>query len=162
VKTFSNNELKQFSEEITDTCFVKVQRNGNTGILYYKAGQVINARIDNEFGKKNADEILTWKDATFEKIKIDSVTKFQSDDIKFIFDMIEFNAMSADIYIKINGEIVVLSFSEGRLISVMPEKQVTKEFIQELISIKGQTLKMKQTAEKTGDIDVFISELLGE
>ena len=56
----------------------------------------------------------------------------------------------------------MLSFSEGCLISVIPEIEVNKEFITDLINSKGQNVKMKLTGEKTGYIKVFISELLAE
>ena len=162
MKSISNTELKQFSEEITDTCFVRVEKNGDNGILYYKGGNIINACINNTYGKTKANEILTWKDAKFRKVKIDSVSKFQSEDLKYVFDIIEFNGLSADVYLKQKGNIIVLSFSEGYLISVIPEVEVNKDFIKNLTNIKNQKVKMKLTGEKTGSIKVFVNELLNE
>jgi hypothetical protein len=162
LKTIGNTELKQFSEEITDTCFVKVEKDNNTAVLFYKAGEIIDACLNGVYGKAKAPEIVNWKDAEYYKVKVDSVSKFQSEDLKYMFDIIEFNGISADIYIKQSGQIVLLSFSEGCLISVIPETNVTKQFIQEILNIKGKNIKMKLTGEKTGDIKIFISEILSE
>ena len=153
-------ELKQFLEEVSDTCFVKIKKNEDIAVLYYKSGKLTELRINNSFEKDRFDEILTWKNPRFEKVKIDPVTKFKSEDLKYIFDSIEFYALSADIYIKQKRNILVLSFSEGALISVIPETEVTKDFIRELLNIKVKNIKMKLTGEKIGNMKIFLSELL--
>ena len=156
----SNIQLKKFCNEIKDTCFIKVVSNENTGILYYKNGRMINACINYHYGNDNVEEILNWKDSEFKKVKIDSVTKFSSEDLRYILDLIEYCDINADVYIKQKNNFLIMSFSIGCLVSVIPEVSVTKDLLLDLLTVKGKLYKMKLTGEKTGDIKIFISELL--
>jgi hypothetical protein len=158
----SSKELKQYANSITETCILKVTKEEKIGIIFYRAGKVINGRINNEYGKDKAEDILTWENTYPEKIIVSDVAKFNSENLAYMFDFIELLGISADIYVKYEHKIFAFLFSEGALISVIPEINVTRELIVDLFKIKDQNIRMKLTGEKIGEFKIFISELLSE
>ena len=134
--TISQFPLKAVINYISFTCILSLKKNGKTGALFFKNGNLVGARSGSEFSIHKADELLSWKEGSFYYQKIEKEFNSESDCLTDILYLTELTDMNASITIQSNNQKTEIYCSEGVIVNIDPLPKNLRNFFQNLDSIK--------------------------
>lgn len=146
---------------ISFTCilFIKNGTNKSTGALYYKKGELIGARYDNDYDINKANEILKWKTGTFSYQKWNNEFVIDIEQIKDVFYFIEITDLNVVLNLPQKNEMLDIHYSEGKIVSINPVSENIKLVFTNILKRKTGKINIKLTTEQTGNLDLYYSEL---
>ncbi|NOZ36297.1 MAG: DUF4388 domain-containing protein [Chlorobi bacterium] len=155
--------LRSITDYISFTCILNAESGNDTGALFLKDGNLIDAVLNNDYHINNAKEILNWTKGSFFYQKWNSEFELDYKELRNILHFIEISAISAEINFNFNNKPAKIVCSEGAIVEIEPLPEDIKLFFNTIIkdTEKKDIVKIKYNkVGQTGDLKEYFSEII--
>ena len=155
--------LRSITDYISFSCILTAENGNDTGALFLKNGNLIDAVLNNDYHINNAKEILNWTKGSFFYQKWDDEFKLDYKELRNILHFIEISGFSAEINFNFNNKPVKIVCSEGVIVGIEPLPKDIKSFFNTILkdTEKKDTVTIKYNkAGQTGDLKEHFSEII--
>jgi len=149
-------------EYISFTCFLSIEQNDKTGVLFFINGKLINARINNDFHINKAKDIIKWKGGEFCYQKWTNNFEIELKHLSDILHFIELSGFNAEISFIYNSKFIKIFCSEGVIVGVEPKPKDIKSFFKGILEETKGNLRIQNTGGQTGDLKEYFSDIISE
>ncbi len=158
IEHFSLNQLVDF---ISTTCIIEVNNHEKNGALFFKTGNLIDARIDQHYDIGFASEILNWDKGTFIYQKWENTLDVHPEYLKDVFHFVEISQFNTKISIDKAGKCYDFYCSGGAIVRIEPYSESSDIFKSFFISNHIGKIKVQIIPEPIGVLKLFFSEIVG-
>jgi len=152
--------LNQLVDFISTTCIIEVNNHEKNGALFFKAGNLIDARMDHHYEIGFASEILNWDKGTYTYQKWENELDVHPDYLKDVFHFVEISQFNTKISIDKAGRWYHFYCSSGAIVRIEPYFESSDTFRTFFMSNHIGKIKVQIIPEPTGVLKLFFSELV--
>jgi hypothetical protein len=145
---------------ITFTCVLSVKSEEKNAALYFENGNLIGARLENEYNLQSAEEILTWETGIYHYQKWINDFEVDIKQLKDILYLIEIAYINAKVFIFKNNKVIDIRCSEGKIVSISPKVNRPYDFFQNILHDTTGKVRINLSSGQTGNLRLYFTDIL--